>query len=197
MTTQAEITKLIASMSIFFPNFDLKKGFPEAYFTILGDLPYDALEAGAKAYISRDNAFFPSAGQWRKEAADIMVGRLKIPSAYEAWENVNSEMRRCGNYYDYRDCKGPDGKLLETKRPEYIHVLVQRAVEIMGYRELYMSENVMADRAHFFKVYESLLSRAVEEATQLPVVRTLTDKYAEQQLEVGEQIKQLSGRMAR
>ncbi len=39
-----------------------------------------------------------------------------------------------------------------------------------------MSDNSVADRAHFFKVYESYRSREIEDNLQLPEVKMLKEK---------------------
>ena len=61
--------------------------------------------------------------------------------------------------------------------PEYSHPLIERAVDVMGYRNLCESDNAVADRAHFFRVYEGLLGRAEEEIRMLPSVREFSNQY--------------------
>lgn len=190
MATLSEVIKLMGVLSLAYPNYAPKQGASKVYHMVLEDIPYDALEAGAKACVAKQSAFFPSAGEWRNEAMNVMVNKLHIPSAFEAWENVQSEMRRCHDYY--RWLGNPYAKM-----PEFAHPLIKRAVDIMGYVQLYESENQVADRAHFFRVYDSLLDRSIEEQKQLPAVRVVAEQYANRQLEAGNAMKQLAERMTK
>ena len=49
--------------------------------------------------------------------------------------------------------------------------LVQRAVDVVGWREICLSENVDAVRAHFLRVYEQLAQRARREVALPAMLR--------------------------
>jgi len=61
----------------------------------------------------------------------------------DAWDTVMSCVRYCGSYR-------------ETEALERMDPTTRRVVESIGYRNLCMSENIMADRAHFVKLYEQM-----------------------------------------
>lgn len=168
MATEKEITKIMGVMAHAYPRYELSADSVKLYAKLLTDIPAEILEASAKQ-IMAENKFFPSVAEWREMAHKLMVGKLQIPSAYEAWEDAMGQVRRCGDYYRYT----------YGKQPEYSHPLVERAVQIIGYHNLVESENIMFDRAHFFKIYESLLSRAEEDARMLPEVKAISQRYIE------------------
>lgn len=167
MATQAEITRIMGIMAHAYPRYELTADSVKLYAGLLADLPVDILEAAARQ-IMVERTFFPSIAEWREMARQLMFAEQSIPSAYEAWENVQEQIARCGDYYRYPQF----GRV-----PEYRHPLIQRAVDILGYRYLCESTTTMADRAHFFKVYESLLERAIRESRLLPDVKAVSDRY--------------------
>lgn len=63
--------------------------------------------------------------------------------AGEAWLTVQNAIMSIGSY----------GK------PKFANPLIQNSVNILGWRNLCLSENQIADRAHFFKIYDTLVSR--------------------------------------
>ncbi|MFZ6029389.1 MAG: hypothetical protein ACOYYS_16885 [Chloroflexota bacterium] len=63
-----------------------------------------------------------------------------IPSDYEAWAEVQAEIRRVGN----------------AGQPQFSHALVAQAVGLFGWRYLCLSENPVADRSHFIQAYQAL-----------------------------------------
>ena len=172
MASKQDIIKMMMVIGKAYPNYATKEGADEVYFMILGDVPRDALEAGAKAYLATGNPFFPSPGQWRQHALDIVVNKIGIPSEYEAWEEA---MRHCraGHYTDYS------------------HPMIERAVKVIGipYWQAMLIDEEMATRAHFFRVYADLCNRALDDVKQLPAVRTVQERY---QVQAGDMIKQLA-----
>ncbi len=166
MTSSNSVSKIMGVMAHAYPRYELSPNSVKLYSQILADIPVDILEAAA-LQIMAESKFFPSIAEWREMAHKLMVGKLQIPSAYEAWEDAMKQVKRCGDYYRYTS----------GRQPEYSHPLVEKAVQIIGYHNLVESENIVADRAHFFKIYESLLSRAEEEARMLPEVKETSRRY--------------------
>lgn len=155
-------------MAHAYPRYELSEDSVKLYGKLLADIPVDILEAAAEQ-IMAELKFFPSIAEWREMAHRLMIGKLQIPSAYEAWEDAMSQVNRCGDYYRYGG----------GRQPEYSHQLVERAVNIIGYRHLCESENIGIERAHFFKIYDSLLSRAEAETRMLPAVKEVSRRYIE------------------
>jgi hypothetical protein len=61
------------------------------YFAVCEDLPIEAIEAGAIAWLRRPTAFFPSAGEFRA----VCMGRTNNQAQVE-WMAVLKEVRRVG-----------------------------------------------------------------------------------------------------
>jgi len=80
-------------------------------------------------------------------------------------------------------------------RPELLgHPLVSEAIRCMGGLEVIgMSENNIADRAHFLKIFEQLRERAMRERLELPAIT----EYIESKRLVDVQVKALAARMGR
>ena len=71
----------------------------------------------------------------------------KLPTAAEAWEEVEKLIIQFGPY----------------RAPQYSCDTVRRAVRAIGWLQLCCSENPAADRAHFLKLYESMRSKHKEQ----------------------------------
>jgi hypothetical protein len=155
MCSLRELTSVIEYLATLYPHFQMGKGTPAAYLTILGDLPYDVLKAAA-AQIGSSSTFFPAAAELRKAAMAMVEradGRL---SGAEAWEQVCREIRVSGYY----------------RTPQFSDPVIYRAVESLGgWQAVCLSENVVADRAHFLKIYDVLATRRHDETAMLPLVR--------------------------
>ena len=65
-------------------------------------------------------------------------------SAGEAWGIVKSTIIGIGSY----------------GMPNFGNELIDETVKIMGWRNLCMSENDVADRAHFMKIYDNIVMRS-------------------------------------
>lgn len=154
MATKAEITRLMGMMALGWPRYELSEETIKVYFEILKDVPAEPLEDSAKQLMA-GATFFPSISEWRNAAFDLVIKRMRVPSAYEAWEEAYNKMRRIGH--------GPT--------PEFSHPLIRRTIDCIGWNYLCMSESIEYERPHFYKVYESFLQRANEEIRMLPDVR--------------------------
>ena len=110
--------------------------------SLLSDLTEEEFERGVKTFILRHKEVYPNTNI----IAVIRYYALtdpNDPSAEEAWGELTRERNRHGIYGAW-----------EIKNP-----LVAQCVEIMGRRNLCLSENEEADRAHFFKIYRALADR--------------------------------------
>lgn len=170
MATAKEIAKVMGVMVHAYPRFELSPDSIKLYGQLLADIPVEVLEASAKQ-IMVESKFYPSIAEWREMALRLMTGAHNIPSEFEAWEEANEQVRLCGDYSHYT---------VQTRTPEYSHPLIEKAVEIIGYRNLLESTNPVADRAHFFKIYQSLVERAQEDMRLLPESKAVAGLIADQ-----------------
>lgn len=151
MANRTEFAKMFAALALAWPKYEMQKQTVEVYFRILQDLPDEYLEK-ASHHLMATSTFFPSISEWRKATIDLMTPQ--IPTEFEAWEEVMTQIRSIGSYY----------------KPEFSHPLITRTVETMGWRTLCMSEQIEYDRAHFYKAYAALRNRALDEVRMLPEV---------------------------
>jgi hypothetical protein len=158
MATKPEIAKLMALFEIAFPRFELKPGAPDLYYRLLQDIDGEILSAAANQLIATAT-FFPAISEWRQAALDIMTAKNNIPSAEEAWEEVQTACIRIGHY----------------KTPTFTHPLIERSVQCMGWQNICMSEEPEWMRKDFIKTYNVFLKRAEDDVKMLPGVRKLTD----------------------
>jgi len=158
MTNHHQIDRALAPLALAYPHHfkQYDSGDMDAaralYHRILSDIDGALLEAAVTHWLSLAKPFHPSPGELRDMAYSLSD---QHPSAEEAWGVVKQAMRQIGSY----------------RTPEFDDPLIARAVEIMGWRDLCLSENDVADRAHFFRIYDSLKARAKNEALMLPDVR--------------------------
>jgi hypothetical protein len=189
MATLKEVIKVFGEMSLGLPYFTPKPGQVEYYYKHLADIPFDALQAGADICASNKGSFFPSAGDWRQACLDVMISKLNIPSAYEAWENVLA----VGDGKPLIECTGERNAegafILKQTERVFAHSLIETTARQLGWPESFPGDNPEADRAHFYKAYESLVNREMEITRMLPSVRTVADRYA---LQAGTMVKQLA-----
>lgn len=173
------VLNLMTGLSANYPNYKLTETAVNIYARVLVDLPDDLVEAAAINIMSSPGAFFPTVGDWRNAALDLQWNELGIPSAFEAWEEVIREVRRCGDYYRWTLAQG-------RKDPVWSTPLVERAVECVGYREIHESENLSFIQNHFYKTYDALKNRREKQFRMLPEVKQAVDRYilagSEQQL---------------
>jgi hypothetical protein len=161
MATLSEVIRLMGVMSLAYSNYVPKEGASKVYYMLLEDIPVDALEAGMKSAMVNSNGFFPDAGQWRRAALDISMAKGNTPSAIEAWGEVLQQFEDTGYY----------------KEPKFSHTLIEYIVRQMGWQNLCMSENAIADRARFLQAYDAAVLSNTQESRMLPSVRTVAEKY--------------------
>lgn len=159
MATEIEITKLMKVMRAMYANshFQDWEAPRKGYCMMLADIPYEILEAAVKQCVSQSE-FFPSIAALRKAAAEIQIGAKDYPPAAEAW----GQFVKLAQYY------GHDHKPLTFDNP-----ILEKAINALGWYDLCISENQVADRARFIEVYNQYLERDLREAVTLPEVRAV------------------------
>lgn len=142
MATEIEVLRVLKILGDVYPSFHLSSSAIEVYVQLLADIPGPVLEQAALDHISR-STFFPAIAELRSAAFDILEAVDPIPTDYEAWAEVQAEIRRVGH----------------CGRPELKNPLAAQVVAQLGWRYLCFSENPVADRAHFVQAYQALAGR--------------------------------------
>lgn len=153
MATEIEILRVLKILGDIYPSFHLSSSAIEVYVQLLADIPSPVLEQAALDHISH-STFFPAIAELRSSAFDILEAADPIPTDYEAWAEVQAEIRRVGH----------------CDRPQFKNPLVAQVVQQLGWRYLCLSENPVADRAHFVQAYQAMAERRRHSARRLQVV---------------------------
>lgn len=172
MATDKNITGFMGILAAAYPNFNVTQETIIVYQRTLADIDDKVLENAVLDLITK-NKWFPTVAEIRDAAFAIMVNKNNIPSPFEAWQEAISHCRK-GEYKNYS------------------HPLIEKAAMIIGveYWRTMTIDDEMATRAHFFKIYESLLYRAEMDAKTLPQIKEFSENY---KLTAG--IKQLADKM--
>jgi len=157
MTTK-EAMALLAIMKEAYPRFyagttkEDTKTTADLWAEMLSDIDFKIAIVVLKRLIATCK-FPPTIAEMRESVAAVVYEH--VPDAGDAWGEVNSAIRWYGYYRE-------EEALASMREP------VRLAVMRMGWRELCASENDIADRAHFLRIYESLEKRT-QEKRQLPI----------------------------
>jgi hypothetical protein len=125
----------------------LLQAFPDrkfdnaAIFNFVKDLTNEQFYKAIKKIVSTKTELYPGTNIialiLEYAVADDSVG------AGEAWGRVRNAMSDIGSY----------------GMPNFNYELIDETVRILGWRNLCMSENEIADRAHFMKIYDNIVIR--------------------------------------
>ena len=180
MATEKEIAQIIGLISAAYPNWSPTDLTAEVYYQVLHDLDAEELKAAALQCVSENGRkFAPSVGELRGAVADLRRAYLNIPSAYSAWQEVLQQITDVGSY----------------RTPQFTHPLIDRAVRSLGWRNICLSENSVADRARFLQFYEQLQHRAETEDMMIPQVRGYIEANGGIFLDAPSQMKELAARL--
>lgn len=156
---RADIIKLIGLCSINYRNW------PEAgkeemvvslWETMLSDVDFEIAVMAVQKYML-ESVYPPTVADIRSRVTDFTIPREK--TGIEAWGEVKEAIRKYGSYN-------------EQKAMDSLRGPARKVVEHIGFRTLCLSENEMADRAHFLKVYDTVAKREREDALLLPQMRS-------------------------
>jgi len=170
MATNNEITRVLGTLMLAYPSWGESAGTKidgtlEVYRRSLIDIDGKLLEAAAMQHIAMSK-WFPSVSELRESALSIITHGDE--SAEEAWGEVKKAIRTYGSY----------------REPVLNNAKIAQAVKIMGWMNLCMSENEVADRAHFFKIYQSLQNREHYDQIALPEVKQVIERLAKEKQNV-------------
>ena len=156
MAEKKVIAEVVAVISAAYPHFEPTEHTVEVYWQSLKHYPSDLLRMATLQSVSEPGRkFAPTIGEIVGEILKINQVVNSLPSSYQAWQEVLQQFIETGSYGD----------------PEWSHPLVESTVKTLGWRNLCMSENQVADRARFIQAYEQLEQRAINDALMLPEVR--------------------------
>lgn len=153
--TSDESGQIIHMLKATWPRPPMSADTAEVYMLATRDLDFDTTKAAVLDLMT--------SSKWMPAISEIRAAALLLstdtPTAGEAWAEVTGNFGSGGVY----------GRV-----PEWTDEIIGRAVEAMGgFKVLCFSENAMADRAHFLKVYDTLAQRRQYDRLRLPEARRL------------------------
>lgn len=146
---KSEAIKIIGVLAASFPSAKISSETISAYAQQLDDLPIALLDLAARQ-CAADCKFFPTMAELRERAAAITMPARG--TAADAWGDVMVAMKRVGYY----------------GQPMFDNPITAKVVFNMDWQALCSSENVIADRAHFMKMYDAMVEREKYETKLLP-----------------------------
>lgn len=133
----------------------------ELWFQELKDIPMEVASAAMRKWVSTQK-WSPSIAEIREECATIVNGEQR--TWQEGWDSVLTSIRKFGVYSPKEAMQ-----FLEATDP-----IAADCVMRMGYRNLCMSENAVADRAAFRNCYEVFQKRKqMDQQIALPLQNTI------------------------
>jgi hypothetical protein len=154
---ETEILKLIGVMAAAYPNTQVSPETLKVYVSMLQDVPLDLLTVSVQQCMA-ESEFLPTIAKIRERA--LKLSQPVAPEPLEAWGIVLKEISKTGFY----------------RSPKFNDPIIARAVDCIGWQTLCSSENPVADRAHFSKVYEGILRQAENDRRMLPAARQIEDQ---------------------
>lgn len=160
---RSEIIQLITLCSANYRNWPedgKESAVVELWETMLEDVEFTHGKLAVQKHMS-ESVYPPTVADIRSKISDISAPQGL--TAMEAWGSVIKSIQQYGSYR-------------EKEAIESLDPLVQKVVRLLGFRNLCMSENEMADRAHFTKAYDSIVNRDRTESLMPARGRALMEK---------------------
>lgn len=151
--TKSEISELVKIAIAAYPNTKSSERMPlvaSAWFNCLHWMDYEFAKVALQKVMMKSK-YFPTIADIVEEGRSLMNYSQGTPTAEEAWSEVMKAIRK-------------------GIKPEWSHEYIGRAVQVVGYHNICMNENIGVERGHFFRVYDRLLEREVDNAINAAVL---------------------------
>lgn len=141
--TESEGRKLMAYLKVMLPQQPIGDDTVTGYCQALRRVSFESAMQAAEHHIATSK-FFPTVAELLKPIAEATVGS---EPAEQAWLEVKRAISRWGRYQPW----------------QFDNPITTAAVEALGKESLCNAdETLVAERAHFFRVYESYRQRELE-----------------------------------
>ena len=149
-------------MASLYPAVQMAPASIKGYARMLQDIPLETLTVAIDQLCS-ESKYLPSVAEIR-EKVRVLTAPKDVLSPGEAWGVVLKRMKQYGIYEPY-----PPRPIPPIEHP----FIAEAVAAIGGWYDLCTSDNVVADRAHFMKIYEQLVARREADERLLPAARDL------------------------
>ena len=146
-----ECVQVIMMYAAAFPSWHPTEPTYRTWGAVLAPLPVAAVREATLRILREDREFAPSAGTMYARSVKLIQeaeGRPEI-DLESAWSEVQLAIDSIGGY----------------RRPQWSHPSIAAAVDAIGWEHICRDENLVATRAHFFRLLESNQRRAFEDAS--------------------------------
>lgn len=160
---ESEVIELVGLCSVNYRNFPevgKEELLVSLWTTMLEDVSFQVAQLAVQKHMS-ESVYPPTVADIRAKISDISAPQGL--TAMEAWGSVIKSIQQYGSYR-------------EAEAIQSLDPLVQKVVRLLGFRNLCMSENEMADRAHFTKAYDTIVNRDRTESLMPARGRALMEK---------------------
>lgn len=164
-----DIESILAKLFSMYPNVEVSEGMVLGYIDRLQNIPFRELQAVVNQCID-ECKFLPTVADI-KEKHRNMHSAVSPDLAAQGWLSVQKAMRDPATY-----SPTPEGPM-----PKFRDPIVAKAVEALGWHNLRMSENAMADRAQFLKFYQMFAGSEAGEQRLSPEFKQLRDTSQERE----------------
>ena len=161
--TRDDVVRLIAVIKGLWPGWSSAPGSKDAltsmaavWLPLLSDIHPDVAAAAVQALAADGREFPPAVGQIRRRAVELASPSL--PGADEAWTEIQQGVQRYG---------------LNAGPPAWSHPTITDTVQALGWRDLCLSTNPDTIRAHFLRLWPTIVNRAERDRFTPPAAAAL------------------------
>lgn len=170
--TEQQAFEIVNKLQAIWDQREMSEETAAAYVDAVMALPFEAVGL-ALMELQKTETFRPSIALLYSTANEMLPGHT-LPAADAAWGEVVTQIGRIGKtkrgMQDWAKPRNADGTW-PTWEPEFSHPVIAEIVDALVWDELCMSENPMADRAHFLKMYDGAVQRHRRDQNLTPLER--------------------------
>ena len=147
--TEKEFAVFASYLRTYYPRENIlpNKQAMGMWYDELKDLSYDVVMIVLRQHV-HTSKWSPSISEIREKAAEIQTGTVEDWGS--GWQKVMGAIRRFGMYR-------------EAEALESMDEVTRATVQRLGFQNICLSENIIADRARFKDIYEQLAERKKRE----------------------------------
>ena len=163
VSKQEFATLVLAMQAMYGEEFIGTEEAMDVWFALLHDLDYQILSKALQKHMLT-NKFKPTVAELREIYADLICPAISDWS--EGWEQVSKAIGHYGMYRTEEAMKSFDE-------------VTKEAVKRLGFQNICLSENLVADRARFAEIYQAIQQRkrmAVNIGSALPNLQEFVNK---------------------
>lgn len=143
MTKQEFATLVVAMQARYGKDFIGTEQALDVWYALLHDLDYQILSKVLQQYMLT-NKFKPTVAELREIYTELVSPTISDWS--EGWEQVSKAIGHCGMYQ-------------EKAAMESFDEITREVVKRLGFQNICLSENIVADRARFAEIYQAIKKR--------------------------------------